>query len=383
MKKIFWGAGLFLLINVLTVTRVLSQSQLPSVDVTSESAILMDAKSGQVLYEKNAEHQMYPASITKIATAIYAIEKGDLEDIVTVSRDAREVEGTRVYLEEGEQVPLKKLIQGLLINSGNDAAIAIAEHLEGSVEAFAFKMNKYLNENIGLTDTNFENPHGLFHPNHVTTAADMAKITQYAMENKEFREIFSTVKLKWKGESWDTTLLNHHKLMRGTPYEGITGGKTGFVNQSGHTLVTTTKRGNFHLIAVTLKAPSSTAAFNDTVQLLDYGYQNYKAFTLTKGSTFHTKKGKKYELTKNLYYTLLNSDQLKGRVTKNGLLQVSNQEKELLTSIQLKKASDADAAEFEQASSGRTNKLYIFFLIALAFSLGLVVRLYARFRRVK
>ncbi|MGG6447406.1 D-alanyl-D-alanine carboxypeptidase family protein [Pseudobacillus badius] len=380
MKKISLIFVLILLINVLTAPIVLSRSHSFSTDLMSESAILIDAKSGKILYEKNAKHQMYPASITKIATAIYAIENGDLDDMVTVSKKAREVEGTRVYLEGGEQVSLKKLIQGLLINSGNDAAVAIAEHLEGSPERFAFKMNKYLKKNIGTTQTNFENPHGLFAPNHVTTASDMAEITRYAMKNKVFREIFGTVKLKWKGTSWNTTLLNHHKLMREIPYEGVTGGKTGFVNESGHTLVTTAKREDFHLIAVTLKAPSSTAAFNDTIQLLDYGYQNYKAFKLTKGSTFHTKQGKSYELTKNLYYTLLNEDKLKGRVTENGFLQISNQEKKVLTSIQLKE--EKDMIESKQASLSKVNKLYIVFLIVVALTLGLIVRVCSRIHRL-
>ncbi|KMY52527.1 hypothetical protein AC623_20535 [Bacillus sp. FJAT-27231] len=380
MKRIVLILWVILLTNAVTVLTVFAQSNSLSTDLMSESAILMDAKSGKILYEKNTEHQMYPASITKIATAIYAIENGDLEDIVTVSRKAREAEGTRVYLEEGEQVPLKKLIQGLLINSGNDAAVAIAEHLEGNVETFAFKMNEYLTENIGITDTNFENPHGLFDPNHVTTAADMAKITQYAMDNKEFRKIFGTVKLKWEGESWNTTLLNHHKLMKEIPYEGVTGGKTGFVNQSGHTLVTTAKRGDLYLIAVILKAPSSTAAINDTIQLLDYGYDNYKGFKLTKGSTFHTKQGKNYELTKNLYYTLLNGDTLKGRVTGKGFLQIINQEKEVLTSIQLKEEGAADDAESEKHSLNKVSKLYIGFLIAIPLILGLTVRFFTRFR---
>lgn len=123
--------------------------------VSSVAAIVMDAKTGMVLYEKNSEKRMYPASLTKVATAIYALEKGNLDDIVTVSKEARQVEGTRVYLEEGEKVPLRKLIQGLLINSGNDAGVAIAEYLDGSIEKFAENLNNYLYK-IGAKNTTFE-----------------------------------------------------------------------------------------------------------------------------------------------------------------------------------------------------------------------------------
>src|SRR5690625_5694469 len=114
---------------------------------------------------------MYPASLTKIASAIYAIDKGNIEELVTVSQKARDTGGSKVYLEEGEQVTLKKLIQGLLINSGNDAGVAIAEHLSGSVEQLSADINKYFKNVIGIKDTHFKNPHGLFNPKHVTTAA--------------------------------------------------------------------------------------------------------------------------------------------------------------------------------------------------------------------
>lgn len=180
-------------------------------NITSEAAILIEESSGRVLYEKNASIPMYPASLTKVATAIYALEKGDLEDIVTVSEKARRVDGTRVYLEIGEKVPLIKLIQGLLINSGNDAGVTIAEYLDGTEEQFAASINAYL-QAIGLKSTHFVNPHGLFAPNHTTTARDMALITQYAMKNADFREIFGIKQLKWDGEAWDTIIYNHHKM---------------------------------------------------------------------------------------------------------------------------------------------------------------------------
>lgn len=206
-------------------------------ELYSESAILMDANSGVILYEKQKDKEMYPASITKIVSGLLAIKEGNLEDIVTVSQNAREAEGTRVYLEEGEEVTLEKLIQGLLINSGNDAGIAIAEHLDGSEEAFAERMTEFVQEKVGVTDSTFKNPHGLPDPEHVTTAHDMARITAYAMENQTFRKIVGTKELKWVGESWDTTLRNHHQLV--LQRDDVTGVKNGYTDDAGFTLSTT------------------------------------------------------------------------------------------------------------------------------------------------
>jgi D-alanyl-D-alanine carboxypeptidase (penicillin-binding protein 5/6) len=241
-----------------------------SLTLNSEAAILIDAATGDVLYEKNAQTSMYPASITKIVTGIIAIEDGDLFDIVTVSQNARNVEGTRVYLVEGEQVSLIKLVHGLLINSGNDAGIAIAEHFDQSVEGFAERMNRFVTEEIGISDSHFMNPHGLFHSEHQTTAYDMAMITRYAMKNDIFRMIVGTKKMGWVGEGWATTLYNHNKLL--WRYEGATGVKNGYVTQSGHTLVASAKRENTELIVVTLKASSVENAYQDIVNLFDYGF---------------------------------------------------------------------------------------------------------------
>ncbi|HBT74189.1 MAG TPA: D-alanyl-D-alanine carboxypeptidase, partial [Lysinibacillus sp.] len=179
IKKVAILVVIFLILGSNFVYRVHGAMKVESPLISSEAAILIDEKTGRILYEKNPNQKMAPASLTKIATAIYAIEKGNLEDIVTISKNAREVEGTRVFLEEGEKVNLRKLIQGLLVNSGNDAGIAIAEHLDGSVKQFSTSINKYL-ENIGIQNTNFVNPHGLYDPDHKTTAQDLAKITKYA-----------------------------------------------------------------------------------------------------------------------------------------------------------------------------------------------------------
>lgn len=276
MKRILFFFIIIVVINTIITKQILGHYNTSPPTLISESAIVIEANTGKVLYRKNPHTKMYPASLTKIATAIYAIEKGDINETVTVSQKARNTGGSKVYLEDGEQVKLKKLIQGLLINSGNDAGVAIAEHLSESVERFSSDINAYLTNVIGLQDTHFENPHGLFAPNHVTTASDLAKITQYAMTNKLFREIFGTKELDWDGKSWDTTLITHHKLMREMPYEGITGGKTGFVNQSGFTLATSAERKNLNLIVITLNSNLKSGVYNDTMNLLDYTFENYQ-----------------------------------------------------------------------------------------------------------
>jgi D-alanyl-D-alanine carboxypeptidase len=254
--------------------------------LNSEAVILIDAQSGQVLYEKNSDEKLPPASITKIATAIYAIEKGNLNDIVSISENATKADGTLVYLEAGEQVPLKKLIQGLLINSGNDAGVAIAEHLSGTVEQFVIDFNQYLQEEIGVEDTHFTNPHGLYNPEHLTTAEDMAKITQYAIQNELFREIFNTQELKWDGETWDTTLINHHLMVRDQSYEGITGGKNGFVTEAGFTLVTSAEREKLSLIAITLNSKTDEQSYQDTTALFNYGFLHFETEKIESNEQF-------------------------------------------------------------------------------------------------
>nr|WP_245251136.1 D-alanyl-D-alanine carboxypeptidase family protein [Virgibacillus litoralis] len=305
--------------------------------VVSEAAIVMDSETGTVLYEKSAKSSMYPASLTKIATAIYAIEIGDLDDVVTVSENASDEEGTSVFLNEGEQVKLKKLVQGLLINSGNDAGVAIAEHLSGNVEQFSSDLNAYLKNEIGVQHTHFENPHGLFDPNHVTTAEDLAKITKYAMENQIFRDIFGTVELEWHGESWDTTLLKHHKLVRQViPYKGATGGKTGYVSKSGFTLATTAKRNDLNLIVITLNSNRSSASYNDTKNLLNYGFENFEQSSVAKGTTF--KAGEQtYKTSEELRYTHMKGEQVNREVNADGTLDIVSEDGTIINSYHLDK----------------------------------------------
>ncbi|NCU17332.1 D-alanyl-D-alanine carboxypeptidase family protein [Pallidibacillus pasinlerensis] len=309
-------------------------------DVSSEAAILMDAKSGQVIYGKNEFVRMNPASITKIATAIYAIENGVLSDQVVVSEQATKVEGTTVYLEPGEIVSLEKLIIGMVVNSGNDAAIAIAEHIDGSLTNFEKNFNVYLQDYIGVSSTHFENPHGLYGENHYTTAYDMARITQHAMENEIFRSIFKIQEYEWDGESWDTTIVNHHRLVLGEfPYDAeITGGKNGFVSQSGFTLVTTATKGDLDLIAVTMKTNLKNEPYAETLSLFDYGFNNFKTEVIPKGSKF-TVDNEEFVAEDDLIYTVNIHDKVSNKINPSGVLSIYNGENEQIASFNLKSLS--------------------------------------------
>lgn len=320
---LFCSSGLF--------TYAQKRTELP---IKSEAAVMLDADTGAVLYAKNPDERLYPASLTKIATAIYAIEKGDLNDIVTVSRNAAWTEGASVHLNEGERVPMKTLIQGMIINSGNDAAVAIAEHLDGSVDLFSKNLNEYLIKNIGVTETHFVNPNGLFDPNHYTTAWDLAKITNYAQKNPVFAEIFGMKEMKWTGQTWNATLVSHHLMLNGEIlYSGITGGKTGYLDESRHTLATSANNGKMRLIVIEMKADRKKDGYKDTARLLDYGFSHFKHEELKEGESF--KKGKKeFSTSAHTMITLPLNGKSK-EVSNKGLLSVKDENGNTLQSIQL------------------------------------------------
>ncbi|MFD1038238.1 D-alanyl-D-alanine carboxypeptidase family protein [Virgibacillus byunsanensis] len=378
-----------LALNIMFVPKALSSPDTNPPLVNSEAAIMIDSDSGTALYEKNATAQMYPASLTKIATAIFAIESGKLDSVVTVSRNARETEGTRVYLEEGEKVPLKKLIQGLLINSGNDAGVAIAEHMSGSVEAFSAEINDYLENVVGIENTHLENPHGLYDPDHVTTAEDLAKLTQYAMNNEIFREIFGTKELKWNGEKWDTLLITHHKLMREMPYEGITGGKTGFVSQSGFTLATTVDREDLSLIVITLNSNMQKVAYKDTTSLLDFGFENFKTGSISEGITFMVG-DQEYRTPEELFFTHTKNEQVNKEITEDGDLKLIDQDGTVLNSYHLdtvkKDKRDDPKMTMSKSQDVQTSSLFgddfsKLILVVVILTIGIVGIIYRQVRK--
>ncbi|WP_102345163.1 D-alanyl-D-alanine carboxypeptidase family protein [Bacillus sp. Marseille-P3661] len=324
VKKIILLTLIHILLTVQLPNNIFAQDGNESLRIDSEAAVLMDANTGSILYSKNRNTSLYPASLTKIATAIIAIEEGDLDDLVTVSENARNIEGTRVYLEIGEQVPLHKLVQGILISSGNDAAIAIAEHFDGSSAAFSNRMNEFIQNKVGLKNTTFRNPHGLYHLEQKTTAYDLATLTKYALKNDTFREIFGTSKLKWDGQGWDTTLYHHNQLVRN--YDGATGGKTGYIVESGNTLITTAKRANTELIAVVLKAPSKEFAYEDTTKLLDFGFENFETTIIPKNTGYRNSKNETVYTTNNLYYTSKKGKPVNVEISKSNEILITSDE---------------------------------------------------------
>ncbi|WLR53249.1 D-alanyl-D-alanine carboxypeptidase family protein [Bacillus tianshenii] len=248
-----------------------------AVSTSAQSSILMEQESGRVLYEKDIDTPRRIASITKIMTAVLAVESGKLDDIVKVSKRAEGTEGSSLYLRAGDEIKLEDLVFGLMLRSGNDAAVAIAEHVGGSLEGFVHMMNEKAAE-IGMTNTVFANPHGLDDAeNHYSTAYDMALLTRYAMQNEDYKKIAGTKSHRSDGFGvW----RNKNKLLTSL-YEPCTGGKTGFTKRAGRTLVTTASKDGENLIAVTLRASND---WQDHETMYEWGFKTFdKKVVLKEG----------------------------------------------------------------------------------------------------
>ncbi|MBO5929765.1 MAG: D-alanyl-D-alanine carboxypeptidase [Clostridia bacterium] len=250
----------------------LPSTTVSALSVSAQYACVIDAQTGRVIYEKNAYSPHSMASTTKIMTALVALENSNLSDIVTVSKNAAGVEGTSLYLKPGEKIVMEDLLYGLLLQSGNDAAIAIAEHIAGSTEKFALLMTSRA-KNIGAKNTVFKNPNGLDEDGHVTTAYDLALITQQALKNEIFSKIVATKSIKIKNGT--QTVTNHNKML--TMYSDCIGVKTGFTKKTGRCLVTAAERGGTKIIAVTLNAPDD---WNDHKNMLNHAFENSVCFPL-------------------------------------------------------------------------------------------------------
>lgn len=270
-----------LLALVILILILFNSSVLANPNITAKAAILIDFKSGRVLYKKNENEKLPMASTTKIMTAIVALEKGNLEDIVTVSKKAVSIGGSKVPLNYNEKIKLKNLLYCLLMKSGNDAALAIAEHIGGNVNNFVLMMNDKAEE-IGALNTHFRNPHGLDNNiyDHYTTAYDLALITKYALNNAIFSNIVSTKQITIESESQKSRNINNtNKLL--WLYNGADGVKTGYTGKAGRCLVSSATRGNQKYIAVVL---NSRNIWKDSMALLDYAFNNYKVETILKGN---------------------------------------------------------------------------------------------------
>ena len=263
--------ALFLTLILLTASAL----SVKAVDTSASAAILMDGESGRVLYAQNADEKRSIASITKLMTALVAVELcPDLSTEVTVRQEWTGAEGSSMYLKPGEKLSVEALLYGLLLSSGNDAALAIAGSCCETVEAFVVRMNETASQ-LGMTNTHFANPNGLDDPEHYSTARDMALLARAVLENETLQRIAGTRSITIAGRY----LANHNKLL--WRYEGCTGLKTGYTDEAGRTLVSSARRDGQELIAVTLNDPNDWA---DHAALFDYGFSNYPRTLAVAGS---------------------------------------------------------------------------------------------------
>lgn len=258
--------------------------------ILAETAIVIDAKTGEVLYDKNMNEQQEPASTTKVITALLALENLDINQTVTIDAETPFTEGSRVYLLEGENVRVEQLLYALLLESANDAAVALGKEISGSIPAFAERMNKRAAE-LGAKNTNFINPNGLHEEGHLTTAYDLATIAKEAMKNEKFRELVTTYRYVIPATNKQDTryLYNTNRMIydektkvlvngvqRVAKYEGSTGIKTGYTSHAGGCLISGAIRGDMELITVVMKS-TDEGRFADSIALLDYAFENFKS----------------------------------------------------------------------------------------------------------
>ena len=264
---------------VILVVGVGSNTQVGAVDgITSNCGILMEQTTGRVLFEKCADEELYIASITKILTAIVAIENADLNEWVEITREDLHQVGSSLYMVEGDRMRLEDLIYGLMLRSGNDAAWAIARHVGGDVDTFVALMNEKATE-IGMTNSSFQNPSGLDETTfNLSTARDMALAQRYAMNNPIYREIAGVSMYRATSEQGKVfTWKNKHRLVNGR-YEHAISGKTGFTEQAKRTLVTSANNGDLELVTVTIVGGND---WNDHIEMFEYGFNNFNMRQVT------------------------------------------------------------------------------------------------------
>lgn len=296
MKKIMLKNFIVMVCLITT----LGSRPVAAMGISSQCGILMDQMTGRVLFEKCADEQMYIASITKILTALIAIEDGNLEEWVEVTEEVIEQVGSSLYLTLGDEMKLIDLIYGLMLRSGNDAAFAIAQFIGGDEETFALMMNERGRE-IGMENSLFQNPSGLDETTYnLSTARDMAIVMRYAMDNPIFREIAGTQSHRATSRDGKTyTWTNKHKLITGY-YEPAIAGKTGFTKLARRTLVTSATKDGLELIAVTLKAGDD---WHDHMSLFEYGFTQYETKQIIEAGElrFSSEQLRDYEIEDRLY----------------------------------------------------------------------------------
>lgn len=289
--------------------------------VSAPTAILIDSESGRVLYEKNADTKMYPASTTKVMTALLASEYKDLDEQVTASQNVVKIErgSSQIYLNPGEIITMRQLLYALMLPSANDAAIAIAEHLGGSIDGFATLMNERA-QSLGAINTNFVNPNGLHDDNHYTTARDLSMIAREGMKNPIFREVVGTNNYVIPATNKQVErnyLTNGNKLISKVnnkyAYEYAIGIKTGYTTKSQHCLVGGAKKDNLELISVVL-GDGKDFMYPDSIALFEYGFATFKKLEILKKdmivTTINIKNGdRKLNLLASEDYLLTGKDE--------------------------------------------------------------------------
>ena len=275
IRMVSFGLMLFLLLPA-TGAAALGED-----DISSPAAVLMDAASGKILYEKNAHEQRPCASITKVMTLLLVMEALDsgkirLDDIVTASAHAASMGGSDIWLEEGEQMTVDEMIKATAVASANDAAVALAEFISGTEDDFVAAMNEKA-QTLGMKDTVFKNCNGLDEEGHLTSAYDVALMSRALIAHRKIFD-YTTIWLD-SLRGGETQIVNTNKLLR--TYDGITGLKTGTTGDAGSCITATAERKGMSLIAVVLGADSGTARFKDAATLLDHGFANYETVTLS------------------------------------------------------------------------------------------------------
>lgn len=268
-----------LIFSLLTIF-AFGQESNHKISISARSAALYQPETDTFLYLKNSNNTMPMASTTKIMTALIATERAQLSDVVIIDKNAVGIEGSSAYLKEGEKLTMEELLYALLLQSANDAAVAIAYHIGGDLQRFVSLMNDKA-ESLGLKNTHFTNPHGLDNEEHYTTAEDLAKIAAEALKNETFRTIASTYKKTFSSAERSRTYVNHNKLLR--MYDGCIGIKTGFTKRSGRCLVSAAERDGLSFISVTLDAPSD---WSDHKKMLDLGYDTMEKVVLSQENEY-------------------------------------------------------------------------------------------------
>ena len=276
--------------KIILLLLVLIPLRITAIDTSATSSILMDIDSNRILYEENIHNVRSVASISKIMTALLAIESGKLDDKVTIGDEIKTAYGSGIYIKEGEILTLRDLLYGLMLRSGNDAALAIAHYVGGSVDEFVNMMNSRAKE-LKMTNTTFNNPSGLdSDKGNYSTAYDMALLTSYAMKLDEYKKITSTKKYALTTNKNTYIWINKNKLL--SLYKYTTGGKTGFTEIAKRTLVTTASKDNINLVVVTLNDGND---WQDHQNLFEYGFNNYTNIKLLEKGNINIYSEEYYE----------------------------------------------------------------------------------------